>query len=185
MTIVGDSVHGQGLAWGEDGWIYYSGGAPGELALLRVREDGGAAEIVARPDSTRDELFYFSPALVDGGRGVLFTIWRRTGLPDIGVVDLESGAVKTITGGTTALHTPTPGILVTSVYGPIMATNHPTYSKAGTASSFSILGLIGIGDASIDRAAKDGGITQIHHVDYQLSSFLVFFTKYRVLVYGD
>ncbi len=121
VTIVGDSVHGQGLAWGEDGWIYYSGGAPGELALWRVREDGGAAEIVARPDSTRDELFYFSPALVDGGRGVLFTIWRRTGLPDIGVVDLESGAVKTITGGTTALHTPSGHIVIARTDGGIYA----------------------------------------------------------------
>ena len=86
---------------------------------------------------------------------------------------------------TTALYTPTPGILLTNVQGPITATAHPTYSKSGTASSLSILGLIGVGNASISSATQKAGITTIHHVDYKLTSFLVLFTKYTVTVYGD
>jgi hypothetical protein len=121
VTVVGDSVWSNGITWSDDGWIYYVGGPARETAIWRVRENGDAGQIVARPDPTRDELFYQNPAMVDGGRGVLFTIWRRTGPPDIGAVDLASGAVKTLTGGTAALPTPTGHLIVARTDGGIYA----------------------------------------------------------------
>ena len=37
--------------------------------------------------------------------------------------------------------------------------------KTGTATSQSYLGMIAVGDCSIETAAKNGGITKISHVD--------------------
>jgi hypothetical protein len=55
----------------------------------------------------------------------------------------------------------------------------------GSSSATSILGLVTTGDASIDAAAKAGGITKIHHVDFQMKSILFFYMKATVTVYGE
>jgi hypothetical protein len=80
---------------------------------------------------------------------------------------------------------PVAGGLYTDVKAPVTATANPTYSKVGTASCSSILGIIGTGDASIEAAAKNGGITKIHHVDYRSTSILGIYAKYTVYVYGE
>jgi hypothetical protein len=41
------------------------------------------------------------------------------------------------------------------------------------------------GDASISAAMRNGGITQIHHVDHETSSFLGVYAKYITIVYGE
>ncbi|MBC8234123.1 hypothetical protein H8E77_31640 [bacterium] len=80
---------------------------------------------------------------------------------------------------------PVTGGLYTEVKGPVTATANSNYSKVGTASCESILGLIATGDASIETAAKNGGITKIHHVDYESKSILGIYAKYTVIVYGE
>lgn len=90
-----------------------------------------------------------------------------------------------LTGCMATAVSPVSGILVTDVKGPLTATDLPNYSKVGTASCFSILGLVGVGDASIDTAAKNAGITKIHHVDYKSFSILGILAQYTVYVYGD
>lgn len=57
-------------------------------------------------------------------------------------------------------------------------------TKRGKASTYSFLGLISVGDASIQAAAKNGHIKQINHADYEHFNLLVF-QKTNVYVYGE
>ncbi len=58
--------------------------------------------------------------------------------------------------------------------------------KRGQASVMSPLGLFAFGDASIQAAMENGGITKVHHVDYKKTSFLGFvFRKLTIIVYGE
>lgn len=81
--------------------------------------------------------------------------------------------------------TPLMGVWYTDVKAPVTATSNSNSTKVGSAEATSILGLVATGDASIDAAAKSGGITKIHHVDEQSTSILGFFAKYKVYVYGE
>ena len=107
--LVRDSAYAAGGAWSDDGWLYFVGGT--DQALLRVRATGGPPELVARPDTTRDELFFNYPQLLPGGRTALITIMRRSGAPDIAAVDVGSRVVTVLTRGLRALYTPD-GILI-------------------------------------------------------------------------
>ena len=42
---------------------------------------------------------------------------------------------------------------------------HPLGSKKGEATATGVLGWFAFGDASVQKAAKDGGITKISHID--------------------
>ena len=55
----------------------------------------------------------------------------------------------------------------------------------GEASVTSFLGLFAGGDASIKKAAANGGIRKIHHVDYEVFSVLGIFAKSTTVVYGQ
>ena len=86
-----------------------------------------------------------------------------------------------------------------TVGGRIAGTRMPRFAKApltattsteepqrvGRASARSILGLVASGDASIQTAARNGGITEIHHVDYKASNFFGVLAEYTVVVYGN
>jgi hypothetical protein len=65
-------------------------------------------------------------------------------------------------------------------------------SKVGTASTrylrepiFTQIPVIAWGDASIETAAKNGGINTIRHVDYEVTSVLYAFIEFTTIVYGD
>ena len=60
----------------------------------------------------------------------------------------------------------------------------PTDHKTGTSESISILGLIALGDASTEEAARDGDITVIDHADYEYFNVLGVFQRYNTIVYG-
>ncbi|MFN3269189.1 MAG: TRL-like family protein [Candidatus Kapaibacteriota bacterium] len=90
-----------------------------------------------------------------------------------------------ITGCGAYAVTPVLGVLYTDIKAPVTATSHPTYSKVGTASCTSILGLIATGDASIEAACKSVGITKIHHVDFHSNNILGIVATYKIYVYGD
>ncbi|MCX7766558.1 MAG: TRL-like family protein [Candidatus Sumerlaeia bacterium] len=83
--------------------------------------------------------------------------------------------------------TPFPwGSLYTKVELPIAATaNVGPSTKVGTAECTSVMGLIAIGDASIDAAKKEGGITKIHYVDQDVENILGIIGKYKTVVYGE
>lgn len=87
--------------------------------------------------------------------------------------------------GCAMVMTPATGFLYSDVVGPHHATNNIGCSKVGTAEAVSILGWVASGDASIDAAMKDGGITKVHHVDYHCNSILGVYAKLTVFVYGE
>ena len=82
---------------------------------------------------------------------------------------------------------PLTGVLYTEVQGPVETTGHTINEgyASGSATATSILGLIAAGDASIDTAARNGGITKIYYVDYETTSLLGLFGTYTVIVYGE
>ena len=57
--------------------------------------------------------------------------------------------------------------------------------KRGQASASSILFLVEVGDAGVDTAARNGGISKISHIDVNEVSVLFFFRKLTVTVYGE
>jgi len=72
-----------------------------------------------------------------------------------------------------------------SVTTPITATSNPVGNKCGEASSVRILLFGGSANSGINKAAKNGGITKISHVDYTHTTFLGLFEKYTTKVYGE
>jgi predicted small lipoprotein YifL len=77
------------------------------------------------------------------------------------------------------------GALYSDVTTPVEATANGVGSKVGTSEVTSILGLVATGDAGINEAAKNGGISKISHVDMHVMSILGLYAKYTVYVYGE
>jgi hypothetical protein len=77
------------------------------------------------------------------------------------------------------------GTLFTEVKLPTEATGANAGSKVGTSQCISILALIAMGDASIEAAMKNGGITKIHHVDWSAKNILGIYGEYKTTVYGQ
>jgi hypothetical protein len=81
---------------------------------------------------------------------------------------------------------PVMGAWYTDVKGPIAATGQPAKGdRSGEACATSILGLIATGDASIETARKNAGISKISAVDMSGSSILGIYAKYCTVVYGS
>jgi len=81
--------------------------------------------------------------------------------------------------------TPVLGGIYTDVKDGMAVTGNAGSSKVGTAEVKGYVGLVALGDASIQAAAREAGITRIHHVDYQTKSYVGVYTIYTVIVYGD
>lgn len=77
------------------------------------------------------------------------------------------------------------GVLYTGVTEGEMVTSNTLGTKVGTSSSVGILGLVSIGDASIQTAANSAGIKKVSHVDAKKTSVLGLFAKYELVVYGE
>ena len=77
------------------------------------------------------------------------------------------------------------GILYTGVEEPVNATSNSRGTKTGEASCTNVLGLVAVGDCSIDAAAKKGGINNIKSVDQKTTSVLGLFVKRTTVVTGD
>lgn len=81
--------------------------------------------------------------------------------------------------------TPVLGILYTDVKAPITATNNSKGSKTGEAKCISVLGLVAVGDCSVEAAAKEGNINKVSTVDYKNMSILGLYTEVKVIVTGE
>jgi hypothetical protein len=57
--------------------------------------------------------------------------------------------------------------------------------KSGEACAMSILGIVGIGDASIDAAKKEAGVTQIAAVDHHAFNILGLYGSVCTVVTGS
>jgi hypothetical protein len=85
--------------------------------------------------------------------------------------------LSTIVGGTAA------GIY-TNVQGPVAVGSAGSSQKVGEASSTAIV-FFATGDASIQTAMQNGGITKVHHVDHKSMGILGLYAKYTTVVYGE
>ena len=78
------------------------------------------------------------------------------------------------------------GTFYTGVKFPLAATgNSGVSTKTGEAKCMSILSVVAVGDCSIDAAKKNGGITKVHHVDWDAMNILGFYGSYKVIVSGE
>ncbi|MEG1643996.1 MAG: TRL-like family protein [Bacteroidales bacterium] len=83
------------------------------------------------------------------------------------------------------IKSPVAGMIYTNVKDGFTATSNSGSSKVGTATAKGYLGIVALGDASIQAAAKEAGISRIHHVDYQALSYVGVYNVYTVIVYGE
>lgn len=89
-------------------------------------------------------------------------------------------------GGCATAMSPVTGTMYSNVKAPLTATTSPKeVQRVGRASVRSILGVFASGDASIQTAARNGGITEIHHVDYESQNFFGVLAEFTVVVYGN
>lgn len=77
------------------------------------------------------------------------------------------------------------GLLYTGVKDGVTATSNPLGTKVGTAKASNILGVVAMGDASIQAAANSAGIKKISHVDVEKKSLLGLFSSCTIYVYGE
>lgn len=68
---------------------------------------------------------------------------------------------------------------------PVAATSNPVGNKCGVAKSTSVLCFGGSSNTGINKAAKNGGITRISHVDYFTKSYLGIVNIKGTRVYGE
>jgi hypothetical protein len=57
-------------------------------------------------------------------------------------------------------------------------------SKKGEAKATAILG-VALGDATLETAMKNGGVTKVHHVDTKVMNVLGVYAEYTTIVYGE
>ena len=89
-----------------------------------------------------------------------------------------------LTGCTAVGHAPVTSLITLNEKGPVAAGSAAGSSKVGRSEAWGIL-VFATGDASIATAMRNGGITRIHHVDHETSSFLGVYAKYTTIVYGE
>lgn len=80
---------------------------------------------------------------------------------------------------------PTGGVLFHNIKYGINATPNTEAAKKGEACQSSILGLFGFGDASIDAAKKDSGITKVSTIDASSLSVLGLYNQYCTNIRGN
>lgn len=80
---------------------------------------------------------------------------------------------------------PTGGGLYHDIKYGINANDSENASKTGTACQSSILGLFGFGDASIDTAKKESGITKVSSIDASSFNVLGLYNKYCSIIKGN
>lgn len=95
------------------------------------------------------------------------------------VMALTCASCSTITTGAGI------GSLYTGVSEGSIATSNEVGTKVGESSSIGVLGLVCVGDASIQKAAKEAGIKKISHVDVKKMCVLGLFASYKTIVYGE
>jgi len=61
----------------------------------------------------------------------------------------------------------------------------PIGSKTGISKSFGILGLVALGDSSLNTAIASGGLESINTIDYDYLSILGVYSQVEIIVTGD
>ena len=80
---------------------------------------------------------------------------------------------------------PLPGAIYTNTKFPSIASQSGPGKKTGTAQARSYLAMVAVGDASVDAACKNGGITKINTVDTKGWSILGIYSTWTTVVTGE
>ena len=83
------------------------------------------------------------------------------------------------------LSSPVMGAIYTDVMSGQEVTSNKLAKKVGISTAKSYLGMVAMGDASYQTAAKNAGITKITHVDKRNFTILGLYTTYETIVYGE
>jgi hypothetical protein len=95
-------------------------------------------------------------------------------------------ALATLSSGCAmSMATPVTGFIYTGDQGTVAVTANPIGAKTGESCAMSILGVVGIGDASSVAAAKAGGITKISTIDSDNFGILGVYAKNCTVVTGE
>ncbi len=86
--------------------------------------------------------------------------------------------------GCTIGHAPVTALITLEERGPVAMGTAAGQSKVGRAEAWGIL-VFATGDASIRAAMKNGGITRVHHVDHETTSWFGVYSTYTTIVYGE
>ncbi len=76
------------------------------------------------------------------------------------------------------------GALYTDITAPVAA-GSGSGAKVGTATSTTYLGLVALGDASIEAAKRNGGISSVSSASEEIKSVLGIITTYTTTVRGN
>ena len=66
-----------------------------------------------------------------------------------------------------------------------MVTSHDVGTKEGKACATSVLGIVATGDASIQAAKNNGGITKVTHVDHSAKNYVGFYSEWCTIIRGE
>lgn len=80
---------------------------------------------------------------------------------------------------------PVTGVFYSDVKAPLDAEGDAQAVREGQACTTSILGMVATGDASIEAAKEEGGITDVATVDYSSSGVLGIFAEFCTIVHGE
>jgi hypothetical protein len=111
-----------------------------------------------------------------GGTGM--KTWAVMGCAAVALSVLGTGCVMPMRGSVMA------PITLDHVVSDPGVDNAVRPTKHGEAKASAIL-FFGTGDASIQTAMKAGGITKVHHVDYNVKNILFIYSEVITTVYGE
>lgn len=77
------------------------------------------------------------------------------------------------------------GLVYTGYTEPAAVTSNQLGTKVGQSKALSVLGITATGNAGIEKATKQAGITKVSHVDKKTVSVLGLFTTVTYTVYGE
>ena len=80
---------------------------------------------------------------------------------------------------------PLPGVIYSNYKFPSIASQAGPGRKSGSSQARSYLAMVSVGDASVDAACKNGGITKINTVDTQGWSILGISSTWTTIVTGE
>jgi serine/threonine-protein kinase len=124
ITIADSGIGSDGVTWGSDGYIYYDGlTGGGTTGVMRVRSSGGPPEQMTTVDTAKGEVDHYWPQSLPDGRGVLFTIQKRSSreASDVAVLDLKTRKYHTLVQGLAARYAPTGHLVYVTGTGDLMA----------------------------------------------------------------
>ena len=59
------------------------------------------------------------------------------------------------------------------------------WDKKGEAKCLNILGIVVTGDCSVDKAIRDGSISKVHHIDFEIVNILGLYSSITTIVHGE